>query len=161
MAFHPSKWWCRDLNILYLHLFIFAGFCLQDADAESRIPFANSGNPVMSLVSNFVYPVFVKYSKAYEHFNLWFSSHLITKGNCRFFLHLIFSYFFTLLSTLINWSIVVFLSVPHSVLTFFGGLYWGSNFLHHHLLLFSVWDHFSSVSLCLILFRIFAPFAAY
>ncbi|KAF2291356.1 hypothetical protein GH714_023181 [Hevea brasiliensis] len=47
------------------------GSCLQDADAESRIPFANSGNPVMSLVSHYLSLCFSNiHLKAYEHFYL-------------------------------------------------------------------------------------------
>ena len=30
------------------------GFCLQDPDSENRLPFANSANPVMALVGDFV-----------------------------------------------------------------------------------------------------------
>ncbi|GFY85417.1 SWITCH/sucrose nonfermenting 3C [Actinidia rufa] len=33
-----------------------AGFCLQDPDSENRLPFANSANPVMALVGDFVEP---------------------------------------------------------------------------------------------------------
>jgi hypothetical protein len=36
-------------------LFVSVGSCLQGADAENRLPFANSGNPVMALVGHYLY----------------------------------------------------------------------------------------------------------
>ncbi|KAG8660499.1 SWI/SNF complex subunit SWI3C isoform X2 [Manihot esculenta] len=46
------------------------GFCLQDADAESRIPFANSGNPVMSLVAFLASAVGPRVAAACAHASL-------------------------------------------------------------------------------------------
>ncbi|XP_021667317.2 SWI/SNF complex subunit SWI3C isoform X2 [Hevea brasiliensis] len=46
------------------------GSCLQDADAESRIPFANSGNPVMSLVAFLASAVGPRVAAACAHASL-------------------------------------------------------------------------------------------
>lgn len=40
------------LTLYYCMHFISLGSCQEDADFESRFPFANSGNPVMAMVSD-------------------------------------------------------------------------------------------------------------
>ncbi|KAJ6405349.1 hypothetical protein OIU84_013331 [Salix udensis] len=46
------------------------GSCLQSADAENRLPFANSGNPVMALVAFLAYAVGPRVAAACAHASL-------------------------------------------------------------------------------------------